>query len=218
MIRSELDVLLERVEDTALRADLRTQIDRLQQRRSFGLVFEQHVPERVRLPQHPIRVGSQVVRRDDDDSPTFEVLAIEDGVATLERVRDADGANLTAPEHAGEDERATINSLVVIADFGEPVLPGFRHDGSVERGGDKPYHVVVKGENYQRDLAPLEFVLEVEHEAGVAAETRQVVDSDGGDVACRERLQERLVAAAGGGVAGVVASGVRDHPNLGARG
>ena len=70
MIRSELDVLLERVEDPALREDLRTQIDRLKQRRSFGLVFEQHIPERVRLPQHPIRIGSQVVSRDDADSPT----------------------------------------------------------------------------------------------------------------------------------------------------
>lgn len=58
MIRSELDVLLDKVQDPALRADLRSQIDRLKQRRSFGLVFEQHIPERVRLPQHPIRVGS----------------------------------------------------------------------------------------------------------------------------------------------------------------
>ena len=59
MIRSELDVLLERVEDAALRPDLREQIERLRQRRSYGLVFEQHIPERVRLPQHPIRVGSR---------------------------------------------------------------------------------------------------------------------------------------------------------------
>jgi hypothetical protein len=70
MIRSELDVLLDKVKDEALRADLRTQIDRLKQRRSFGLVFERHIPERVRLPQHPVRVGSQVVSRDNDDIPT----------------------------------------------------------------------------------------------------------------------------------------------------
>ncbi len=28
------------------------------------------------------------------------------------------------------------------------MLPGFRHLGSVERGGDKPYHVVINGENH----------------------------------------------------------------------
>lgn len=149
MIRSELDVLLDKVQDTALRADLRSQIDRLKQRRSFGLVFEQHIPERVRLPQHPIRVGSQVVSRDDEDSPTFEVILIDDGGATLVRVRDADGAYVQRGEHGlGGQERAPIDSLVVISDFGEPVLPGFRHVGSVERGGDKPYHIVINGENH----------------------------------------------------------------------
>jgi adenine-specific DNA-methyltransferase len=149
MIRSELDVLLDKIDDPALQADLRSQIDRLKQRRSFGLVFEQHIPERVRLPQHPIRVGSHVVSRDDDDSPTFQVVAIEDGLATLELVRDADGAYVPRGEHAvGERERVALDSLVVITDFGEQVLPGFRYLSAVERGGDKPYHVVINGENH----------------------------------------------------------------------
>ena len=149
MIRSELDVLLDKVQDPALRADLQSQIDRLKQRRSFGLVFEQHIPERVRLPQHAIRVGSQVVSRDDDDGPTFEVILIDEGVATLVRVRDADGAYVERGEHGADgQERAPLDSLVVISDFGEPVLPGFRHLGSIERGGDKPHHVVISGENH----------------------------------------------------------------------
>jgi adenine-specific DNA-methyltransferase len=148
MIRSELDVLLDRIEDPALRADLQAQIDRLKQRRSFGLVFEQHIPERVRLPQHPIRLGSQVVSRDDDDSPTYEVVAIEDGLATLVLTRDANGAYVARGEHpVGERERLPLDSLVVITDFGEPVFPGFRFLGAVERG-DKPYHVVINGENH----------------------------------------------------------------------
>jgi adenine-specific DNA-methyltransferase len=149
MIRSELDVLLDKVQDPALRADLRSQIDRLKHKRSFGLVFEQHIPERVRLPQHPVRVGSQVVSRDDDDSSTFEVILIDDGVATLVQVRDAEGAYVQRSEHSvGGLEKAPLDSLVVISDFGEPVLPGFRHLGSVGRGGDKPYHVVINGENH----------------------------------------------------------------------
>ena len=149
MIRSELDVLLDKVQDPALRADLQAQIDRLKQRRSFGLVFEQHIPEHVRLPQHAIRVGSQVVSREDDDSPTFEVILIDDEVATLVRVRDADGAYVERGEHGADGhERAPLDSFVVISDFGEPVLPGFRHVGSVERGADKPHHVVINSENH----------------------------------------------------------------------
>lgn len=147
MIRSELDVLLDKVQDEALRADLSTHIDRLKQRRSFGLVFERHIPERVRLPQHAIRIGSQVVSRDDDDSPTFEVIGIEDGVATLVQVRAPDGSFL--PRDAEPEMRdAALASIVVISDFGEPVVPGLRRLGSVERGGDKPHHLVINGENH----------------------------------------------------------------------
>ena len=47
VIRSELDVLLDKIEDSALRADLQSQIDRLKQRRSFGLVFELHVAQQL---------------------------------------------------------------------------------------------------------------------------------------------------------------------------
>ncbi len=149
MIRSELDVLLDRVDDSALQADLRKQIDRLHAKRSFGLVFEHHIPERVRLPQHPVRVGSQVVRRDHADSPTWEVVVITDGLATLRPLRGPDGASLARSEHAaGDPVRMPVDSLVVMSDFGEPVLPGFRHLGSIDRGGDKPYHTVIKGENH----------------------------------------------------------------------
>ena len=149
MIRSELDVLLERVEDPALREDLRTQTDRLKQRRSFGLVFEQHIPERVRLPQHPIRVGSRwsaatmTTAQPTKSSPSMTASP------PLELIRDADGAYVARGEHpVGERERVPLDSLVVITDFGEPVLPGFRYLGAVERGGDKPYHVVINGENH----------------------------------------------------------------------
>ncbi|MFN8519589.1 MAG: site-specific DNA-methyltransferase [Chloroflexota bacterium] len=146
-IRSELDVLLDKVQDEALRTALQTQIDRLRQRRSFGLVFEHHIPERVRLPQHPIRVGSQVVSRDADDSPTWEVVALDGREATLVPIRDVGGAYLPAGDQAAQIQ-TPVEELVVISDFGEPVLPGLRFLGSVERGGDKPYHVVINGENH----------------------------------------------------------------------
>lgn len=59
----ELDALLERVLDVCLRSELKDHVDRLRRRRDFGLVYESHLPERVRLPDHPIRRRSRVVRR-----------------------------------------------------------------------------------------------------------------------------------------------------------
>jgi hypothetical protein len=103
VIRDELDVLLEKVDDEALRAELRSRIDRLRQRRSYGLVFERHIPERVRLPQHRISVGSRVVDRGGEDNPTWEVLAIASDVATLRRVRNAEGEYLERNELPGDN-------------------------------------------------------------------------------------------------------------------
>jgi hypothetical protein len=76
-MRNEFDVLLDRVAYAALRADLRQQIARLEAKRSLGLVFESHLPERVLLPEHAVRRGVRVVRPDEDASPTFEVLAVK---------------------------------------------------------------------------------------------------------------------------------------------
>lgn len=148
-MRTGLDVLLDKVDDPVLRADIRSQVERLRAKRTFGLVFESHLPERVRLPEHPMRVGLNVAYRDNPDSLAFEVLAITGEVVTLRKVRNPDGGFLSAAQAAEvTDEISQAGALVVIADFGEPVFPGLRHLGSVERGGNKPAHVVIKGENH----------------------------------------------------------------------
>lgn len=131
---SELDVLLDKVEDPALRADLKRQIDLLRTKRRFGLVFEEHLPERVQLPEHTVRRGTKVVVRDRDGEPR-DVVKVIKGEAT---VRAADGTT----------ETHDVADLVVVADFGEPIYPGLRRLGSLGRGGDKPAHVVIKGENH----------------------------------------------------------------------
>ena len=57
------------MDDPALRAELRVAVDQVLAKRSFGLVFESHLPERVRLHDHPIRRGVQAVQRDGDGLP-----------------------------------------------------------------------------------------------------------------------------------------------------
>jgi adenine-specific DNA-methyltransferase len=148
-MRSELDVLLDKVADPTLRANIRSQVERLRAKRTFGLVFESHLPERVRLPQHEVRPRVRVVFKDEAASPAFEVLKIRGKTATLRKVRNPDGSVLTPAQQADAvDETAKLDALVVIADFGEPVFPGLRHLGAVSRGGDKAAHVVIKGENH----------------------------------------------------------------------
>ena len=132
---SELDVLLDKVDDPALRADLKRQVELLRAKRRFGLVFEEHLPERVQLPEHTVRRGTRVVLRDSDANEPREVLRVTRGKATL---RSADG----------ETDVVQVSDLIVVADFGEPIYPGLRCLGSLKAGGDKPAHVVIKGENH----------------------------------------------------------------------
>ena len=139
----ELDALLARVDDEALRKDLLAQIAKLRQKRQFGLVFEEHLPERVALPQHGIRRGTKVVRRGEEDGDPRVVLRVSKRVAM---VADAEG----------DDEALPLDELVAVAEFGEPIYPGLRWLGSIDRGGDKPAHIVIKGENYHA-LEALQF-------------------------------------------------------------
>ena len=138
----ELDVLLEKVDDPALRADLRAEIDRVRAKRSFGLVFESHLPERVRLPDHPVRRGVRVVHWDADGEPRL-----------VRRVRNR-SAVLVASD--GSTEEADVSELVAVAEFGEPIYPGLERLGSIDRGGDKPAHIVINAENHHA-LEALQF-------------------------------------------------------------
>ena len=148
-MRSELDILLNKVADPVLRADIRSQAERLRAQRTFGLVFESHMPERVRLPEHPIRTGVKVVHKDQHNSPTFEVRSIAANTVTLRKLRNPDGSFLTVTEMKGVNyETAYLKDLVVIADFGEPVYPGLRYLDSITEGGNKPFQIVIKGENH----------------------------------------------------------------------
>ncbi|MET1084455.1 MAG: DNA methyltransferase [Burkholderiales bacterium] len=41
-----------------------------------------------------------------------------------------------------------VDDLVLVAEFRDRIYPGLRPDGSVERGGDRPFHTVINGENF----------------------------------------------------------------------
>lgn len=86
--------------------------------------------------------GARAVLRDDPKSATYQVLRVRNRKASIRKVRHLDGSRLSADEAAvAVDEDHDIATLVVIADFGEPIHPGLRRLGSVDRGGDKPAHV-----------------------------------------------------------------------------
>jgi adenine-specific DNA-methyltransferase len=133
-----IDDLLARIEDAALRADLERELAPLRDDQELGLVYERHLPEKVRLHGLPIRRGALVEYRADTASPSWQVRAVKDGQAQLYRRTGTETLTDTAP----------VEDLVLVREFGQPIYPGLRPIGRIENGGDKPFHTVINGENY----------------------------------------------------------------------
>ena len=131
-----LDLLVSQVADDGLRTRLAREIELLRDSRRFGLVFDRHLPESVRLTEHPVRKGVRVGLRDESTAASWRVLGFTDRSAAV-AVLDGDGG-----------ERS-VDDLVVIREFGERVYPGLVSVGRVAAGeADAPWHPVICGENY----------------------------------------------------------------------
>lgn len=130
-----IDGLLGRIPDANLRAELAREVEVLRANKDFGLVFERHLPENVRLYGQTIRRGSTVQKLANIAGEVWVVRKIDAEVATL---IDEEGGEVSKP----------LSELVVVSEFGEPIYPGFEVVDSLERGGDKPFHTVINGENF----------------------------------------------------------------------
>jgi adenine-specific DNA-methyltransferase len=130
--------------DPQLGKDLEDEIQPLQKRLPFGLNFERHAPEAVELAGHKIRKGSKVrvlpprgstVR---GDKRLWRVDAIHGAFAEISLLDRSEG----------EKCQVQVDDLILVAEFRDWIYPGLRPDGTVERGGDKPFHTVINGENF----------------------------------------------------------------------
>jgi adenine-specific DNA-methyltransferase len=134
--------------DPALGAELEREYRTLSGRLAFGLNFERHRPEAVELPSRPVRRGDKVRilpprgSLDRGDGRLWRVVRVEkEGAERLGHL-----------EPLGVDDRepivVSVDDLVVVAEFRDPINPGFVSTGSVQRGADKPVQTVINGENF----------------------------------------------------------------------
>ena len=137
-----------KAKDPALGQELEREFKVLSARRAFGLNFERHRPESVELPGRPVRKGDKVRVLPPRGSPTkgdqrlWKVLGFKrEKGARLGRLELLGGAEPESTSVAVED-------LVVVAEFRDYIYPGLVSTGKVERGGGKPFHTVINGENF----------------------------------------------------------------------
>lgn len=132
-----VDALLDKITNPSLRQALREQVDVLLGKQSFGLVFQQHKPETVELPNYIVRRNCKVRIRSEEDDELYRVDNVKGKKATIASLADE-------PEFWDID----VSELVVVREFGDAIYAGLKSTGRVENGGDKPPHLVINAENF----------------------------------------------------------------------
>ncbi|WP_114961449.1 site-specific DNA-methyltransferase [Tritonibacter mobilis] len=137
-----------KAKDATLGNELEREFRALANRRAFGLNFERHAPESVELPGRPIRKGDKVRvlpprgSLDKGDQRLWKVNRIHK--QNTKRVADLLLHEATEPEV----QTVAVEDLVVVAEMRDYIYPGLVSTGKVERGGNKPHHTVINGENF----------------------------------------------------------------------
>src|SRR5271157_7395 len=140
---AKIEDLIAQIPDAMLRKALASEVKVLKKTKKFGLVFEEHLPETVRLPRLPVRAGELVAVKRESGNQLWRVRNIRRGAAVCEKA--AEGyllGNETLKEFA-------VTELVVVRSFGDPIYPALVPVDRVQRGGpDKPWHMLINADNF----------------------------------------------------------------------
>lgn len=129
--------LIKQIDDPALRDRIQQEVDKINKRKKFGLVFEEHLPECTPLYDVKIKKGSTVALKTGEINDMYIVLSIHDGQALCE--------HKTTHEKAEFD----LDELVCVAEFGEPIYPYLKPIDSVCNAPDSDlWHTLIEADNY----------------------------------------------------------------------
>lgn len=129
--------LLRQITDDNLRERLTDEIKKLEQKKKFGLVFEEHLPECAPLYQLPIRVGSNVAKKAGRITDIYTVLEMDGKEAVCQ------------PLSAGVPVRIPLQELVTVAKFGDAIFPSLESIGKVKNAPDSDlWHTLIEADNF----------------------------------------------------------------------
>ena len=132
-----LDDLISQIPDEALRERIRAEMKRANRQKKFGLGFEEHLPEATPLYDIPVKRGSVVAKKDGQVTDIYYVEKIEDGQATC--FHKATKEHVVLP----------VDTLVCVAQFGEPIYPYLQPLDTVCNAPDSDlWHTLIEADNY----------------------------------------------------------------------
>jgi adenine-specific DNA-methyltransferase len=140
---AKIEDLVKRISDEKLRGEIAAEVRELKKHKQFGLVFEEHLPEMLRLPNVAIRVGNLVVQRDAPGNDVWRVIGIKGKNATCRQPINP------SKYDAEKTTEFPLADLVLVVSFGEPIYPVLTPVDRIARGGpDKPWHILINADNY----------------------------------------------------------------------
>ena len=132
-----IDQYIERITDESLKEQIQMELARLMKKKSFGLVFEHHIPDNLLMPEVPIRRGTNVVMRNGKVSDVYEVQSLTDTEATC--IQLSTMSEVVLP----------LADLVVIAQRGDVIYPYLKPMDSVKNAPDSElWHTLIEADNY----------------------------------------------------------------------
>lgn len=132
-----IEDLVKEIPDSRLRTQITTELAKLKARKRFGLVFEEHLPEIVQLPNLPPTPGGRIVKKSNPKSAVYKVLEVL-GPTKIAVV----------PERGGQTEILLKDDVTVIKQFGEPMFPALVEVDKICRAAGKPYHALINADNF----------------------------------------------------------------------
>ena len=136
---SAIDQYIERIPNKELQEQLRTEIARLTQKKKFGLVFENHLPDNITLPEVKIRCGTKVVLRDTKPNDIYEVQSISDDKT----------AAVCRHLVSLEDKKFNLTDLIAVAQRGDVIYPYLKSMDSITNAPDSDlWHTLIDADNY----------------------------------------------------------------------
>lgn len=134
---SILTDLINQIDDANLKERISKEVDELAKQKKFGLVFEEHQPECTPLYEMPIKVGSHVAKKDVRITDVYTVIRINGN--EIECIH----------KETKEVSCFSIDDMVVVAEFGEPIYPYLKPIDSICNAPDSDlWHTLIEADNY----------------------------------------------------------------------
>lgn len=132
-----IEQYIERIADPELREQLRLEVERLTKKKRFGLVYENHLPDNVVMPEVTIRRGTKVALRDQTPNDVYEVQSLTDTEAVCIHLSSL------------EEKTLPLSDLVAVAQRGDVIYPYLKQMDSVQNAPNSDlWHALIEADNY----------------------------------------------------------------------